>query len=243
MSLLDKARRFAASSRTALVLVPLAAALSAQAEVIFQFEGGGASGIHGPSGGGGRLVSVNALSTPLSSYNGIQGVKLYGDTVWNASGIALNMYWTGGVFRTEDEQGPFRIPFAWDFSVTQTGTPLPILGYRVMLTLGGGLQSESFQHTVDFVSPRQSFDASGTETAEVTITPSFWSLDIDIYPDFLNSPSVPGGGTITLHVPQNSVDINPTPQDATPEPGSIALLSGGAGLLLILRRKPLALHW
>jgi hypothetical protein len=241
MSALDRVQSFLKSraGRTALTVIPLAAAVAVSAQAVpLSFANSGSA--YFTSSTGMTLTvpyTVNPATQALSEWEGITGIKGWGSVVGTAPvgasanrSIYFNMQGevTGGPF------GPGQtVPLMWDFALGTTDTANQV-SYRILLTLhngtnyvdvydsgvlhaglGGGAVS-GHGHTIDLAGFSPALE-------------NFWSLQLQAY---INGMT--GGATLSLDIPSSSIDINADP--AVPEPGTWFLMAGGTALLLFGRR-------
>jgi hypothetical protein len=238
MTSLDRAKRFLAdkSRVIATTIVPLAGLMLSQtpAQAVnaipitaFNPTSCGISAV-------GQGVSATGSCTVVaqsSSVGGVLGAKLYADnsdlepTASSGSGglYGLNIFASGGT--TGNILGG-RVPVSWNF--TPTTSDGGNVSYALVFSIfgpGGGSVTEGNIDTFNIASGTV---VSGSDSIGLTGEGAIFGYSISLQVRENNGFSQ--GKSLTVNIPQNSLDILPT--SGTPEPGSMLLLSSGfAGLL------------
>jgi len=225
----------------ALVIVPLAAAVSAQA---------GAIGVTLPSGG---LTCISFVSgsfpnsgsctgsagvQQLPDSKGVQGLKFYTTGpvslgVSSGSAVSIELF-TSGVLAGGFLASGSSIPVSYVFSLSSSGG-VGITSYFIDFAISNGTPSGST--TVG------SFFSSGVTSGGTISGSGSLLLTNNASGSVVVSVEIGANvnvndGSVSIDVPQNSADFNPTLAAAVPEPGSIGLMASAlAGLGWLWRRK------
>jgi hypothetical protein len=240
ISVLDRVQSFLKSRarRTALTVVLLAAAVtgSARAAIMFSFPEGGSAFLSTP--GLSVVEGVPAQGEQASSeLGGVIGGKGFGSAVGTdvADGPGNQFLYfdmggqvTGGPFATGQT-----LPLTWDFTVGTDDTKQ--VHYRIQMWLR---DSQTTIVRVYDSGIKDTAVGGGTVTGNaladvggLSPSPSAWDFQLQVYINGMEP-----GKTLTLDIPQNSIDINAEPSSGVPEPATWFLMVGGTGLLLIGRR-------
>jgi hypothetical protein len=214
----------AKTARTALVVVPLGAAASAQAGEVY-LPTTPVSCTYNNDGGGGSC-SGGASQINTDPGNGIYGVSLYTTSpvfFSSSSGGSLTLSITGNLSGSSGSgiSNGTVIPLAYDFMITPvSGSEIPSswsLDFTVdPLTLGSGTVtvSGSGSGTMEGTTSLTISGGSIAVGTDVTVSAELsWSSVSGSGPGF--DISVPGNGTF---------DVN-TASSSTPEPGTMGLLA------------------
>ena len=225
---LDRAKRFLQTKARAIALtvVPLTAAASAVSPlhagslVLTPSE---CDAI--PSGSGiFQITPCSVAQLPVGS-DGIQGIKLYGtgSTTSNSSGfLALNLTTqgiasgTGGV-----------IPISYDFTLSDAFSNA--MSWDVFFDVSGNLTDASGQakgvSTGGEIMGSFSVDASSIGNASQYV----------LHVEAIEGASA-ADDTLTIDVPQNSIDVNPVVSSA-PEPSTLVLFGSALASLAWWKRR------
>jgi hypothetical protein len=209
-----------------LLFIPLAAASTARADVIF---------VNDVTGGCSADATGSLSGTPV---NGGTGLTLWGDcssTSPGSGGNSIHMEWEGDValgslFRDGD---PF--PFSYDFSVTSSsGGEIS----WILTLLLFGYNHDSPEYTLDqgVTAPGGGNFSSSSTFPIYGMTPFYWGLDFTVW----SNAATPD--TLNVHIPrQSSIDLDvPASGSATPEPSGVLLtLTGLVGTLSLASRRRL----
>lgn len=230
MTSVERAKRLLqAKARTiALTVVPLASVIGVSAPLhasTITLDPSSCSAI--PSGSGVFMITpCSILQLPTGS-DGVTGIKLYGTastTSTNEGFLALNMS-TGG---TASGSGGAIIPVDYDFTLSDTSGN--VMNWDVYFDIAGnnGATNASGQ-------------ATGTSTGgEITGSFSVNTSQIgDAFSYVLHVEAIMGAAendTLTITVPQNSIDVNPVPASA-PEPSTMGLLASALASLTWWKRR------
>jgi hypothetical protein len=214
-------------------LVTLAVAASSVAHAA-TVNWGPARFLLGTSGGGTQTGTGGGILL-----NGGSGLKLYGSTSQTfdpndpnfvaGSSEGPQIIWASfnggpsGSFTTPT------VPIAYDFSLSDSPAPLHaaqainwILNLQIV-SVGGGFGLTNITGTTGVGGG----DVSGVGVINVPVGGSLVAWQIALEADVLSV----AGETVTITVPQNSIDIN-----AAPEPGTMGLAGGAIGLWMLRRR-------
>ncbi len=239
MSSLDKAKAFQKLKRSALLILPLAAAaINANATIVLN----AGSGSMAPSGSSAILSSGGNVSTDvLPTVGGITGFKAWGTaTVIVTSGgfnsgsacslssicAGLSMVFNGSAPNVYDTD-----IFLTRYTFSAFDSNTDPLNWRVFTQLhtSAGEYTNSASGTTDSGGGEVtgSFQITGLQGLTVFSWDSFLSIDFE--------GSYATNDTITVTVPQNSLDF--TGVDVTPEPATWGLMAAGIAALALGRRK------
>jgi hypothetical protein len=237
-ALLKKAGR-----STVMVIVPLAAAVQAQANGISALT---TENFTCNTSGDGAPGSCSGGAVQLPEVNGLQGVKLYtsGAVVFSGlssgAGALQNMYTsiltlsTSGV-GTGSFGSSFKMPAHYLFHL-DAGGGASIMTWNVYLALrtggaGGGPMAVGYdpgriEGDMD-ISFKNGFDLTKPHevSAEITVE---WEWNPPVCKDEYCGTA---GGWISIEVPDKSIDFNRVPQGVVPEPSSYALMLAGLAAL------------
>jgi hypothetical protein len=236
---LERARAFLSSKakKTALIILPLAAAaVQAHAGTItFNFASG--AGSFSTSGGVVTPASSGLFATLFPT-----GISLYGDavfTVTSSGGVGGGGPCTdacAGFFTFNTGSGTFPVdslPVTYDFTLqASNGDPLNWNLNTCILTTGFTCNSASgVTPSGGGVTPIiGNFNVSGLSGQVL----QDWYVDLQV--DFASNATFNTGDTITLGIPQgSSIDLGPLNQ--TPEPGTGWLLASAGVAFACFRRK------
>ena len=175
----------------------------------------------------GAFTATNGLNFTLLSLqsNGVAGFKIFGTasitfntTVNTPVNLILTASGTGsGSFPTSS------IPFGYDFTVTDPNQGSP-LSWTIGMSINGVSNALALS---GLATPGVSTSGTGA-----ILTPSGSALSTYSLALQLILPSVTSGETLTVTVPNHSLDVNPAP-----EPGSLMLVGSAAVAGLMLRRR------
>ena len=218
MSSIERAKAFVkqASKQIGLKIVPLAVVVvSAHAtSALPGFVAGSAS------------CTGGTVSNSQITNSGSVGIKLY--TSSDCSGVFSS---GGGLTLSASGNGVGGVFPSTTVPVLVTFTPTFSLGgninYAFTLNLNGSSNGpQLIGSTPSGTAVSQTFNYNIGSGFSL----STWNLSLAIV------ASDPSTGTLTLHVPQNSIDLN-APASTTPEPATWAMLAAGGGFLFLRRRK------
>jgi hypothetical protein len=253
MTSLDRARRFI-SQKTRVIaigIVPLAGLVvnqtPAQAAVPTFNTGSCSWFTTGLANSGGGLCSSEQESA-IDPTSGILGVKLvatgdlepFSSAFGQGSGGTYGITVSGSGRQTGVSPFTGTIPVLWDFTATSSD------GGSMAYTLTYTLTNPPSQQPVEgnIIGP-PTLTETGTALSGVAVTgaDAFTSLsgqNIFGYSISLSISKFTQGGqqSISLNIPEGSLDLAATAVSGTPEPGTIALMGGGLiGLGFLRRRK------
>ena len=162
-------------------------------------------------------------------------VKLFGDATITqpASTVSTVTLSIGGTYNT-DPVTPDLFSVSYDFTLTLASAA------PVAFTLQGSIEPTTFPFfppiTIASGTVTQGSNTyTGTFSAPVPLAgPGTWSGQLVLT---FSAPAT--GDTLTLSIPNNSIDFQLGPT-AIPEPSSISLIALGAAALLLLARRSLA---
>jgi len=178
-----------------------------------------------PSGSGIFVITPCTTTQLATGADGVTGLKLYGldSTTSESSGfLALNFTTLGTASGTAGV-----VPVAYDFTLSDTFSNS--MSWDVYFDVAGNLTDAHGQ-------------ASGVSTGG-TITGSF-SVDLSsignayeyvLHVEAIEDASAPDD-TLTIDIPQNSVDVNPV-SSAVPEPATLSFLGSALASLIWWRRQ------
>jgi len=178
-----------------------------------------------PSGSGTFVITPCTTTQLATGADGVTGLKLYGldSTTSESSGfLALNFTTQGSASGTAGI-----VPVNYDFTLSDTFSNA--MSWDVYFDVAGNLTDAHGQ-------------ASGVSTGG-TITGSF-SVDLSsignafeyvLHVEAIEDASAPSD-TLTINIPQNSVDVNPV-SSAVPEPASLGFIGSALASLLWWRRR------
>jgi hypothetical protein len=178
-----------------------------------------------PSGSGTFVITPCTTTQLATGADGVTGLKLYGtdSTTSMFSGfLALNFTTQGSASGTAGV-----VPVSYDFTLSDTFSNQ--MSWDVYFDVDGNLASANGQ-------------ASGVSTGG-TITGSF-SVDLSsignafqyvLHVEAIEGASAPND-TLTIDIPQNSVDVNPV-TSAVPEPAHLSFLGAAIVSLAWWRRR------
>ncbi len=239
MTTSDRARAFLASKikRTALVILPLAAAaVQCHATVTF----GSSTGSFNASGGSATPKPTVSVNTPYSFAtvsSGVDGMTVAGGATFtaNAAGLGDSGHNACGVICGElaaagSGSGIFdsdTLEVDYDFTLhSSTGNTLD----WYLLVDVGGQQNTASSVSGDGQEVKGSFFLTGMQGVAAS-----FNWNVDLFTDLFND--VKSGNSITLDIPVlTSIDIGAQVPPTTPEPGTWWLVSGAIGALLLLQR-------
>jgi hypothetical protein len=213
---IDKAKKLMLQTArtTALVIVPLAAAVSAHANTIVPAL---------PTGGFACSPNCSGGDSTITNPNGLTGVSFYGTADFYTSGGSFGFGFSAG--------GPFAgtlpspMPVSWDFELTSDPS-VTIGSWSLTFTLSGfaaGSVTETGSGGGTFIGS-DSFAVSPTVVTSGSLTETVTL-----------STNTSGNGSVYLSVPPGtSFDFNSV---STPEPGSAGLMAAGLALLAGWARK------
>jgi hypothetical protein len=228
MTSVERARRFLQDGARAIALtvVPLATvaaiAPSANASPLILTP---ASCDAVPSGSGTFVITPCTTTQLATGADGVTGLKMYGSdsTTSMFSGfLALNFTTQGTASGTAGV-----VPVAYDFTLSDTFSNA--MSWDVYFDVAGNLTDASGT-------------ASGVSTGG-TITGSF-SVDLSsignayeyvLHVEAIEDASAPND-TLSINIPQNSVDVNPV-TSAVPEPGYLSFLGSALAALVWWRQR------
>jgi hypothetical protein len=236
MTSLDRAKRFLASkARTlALTAVPLATLVAvappAKAGPVVFNTGTCSATATGSSSVSGTPSCGNSLLVTMP--NGANGLHLNGNVsaISNSGGTSFGavLDWSGAA-----NSGSFTgsMPVTWNFTVGFTPAGIaatPIATYSWTLDFWFNTRSIHLQETG---SGAVSAPFQGSDSVPFNNTFVFnWEAQLTATRTSVNS-----GETLSLTVPNSSVDINPAV--AVPEPASLLLMTSGLGYILWRKRR------
>jgi hypothetical protein len=215
-----------AHARTAaLVIVPLAAAVSAHAGAVLPNGNFQCSYSPNDNSGGNCAGGVNAAGGALSFYLSSGGVALQG-------GGTLMEHSNGSVATAITEGSS--IPYSYEIGLFLEETdPSYALEIQIKDTTTSTMLVDS-TFTGTFGLGSTPVTGSGTFTA----LGSSNSGDNIVVGYLLTLAGVPGNGLVTVTVPEGtSVDLGPVGNAGVPEPASVGLMGGGLAALGYLWRK------
>jgi hypothetical protein len=178
-----------------------------------------------PSGSGTFVITPCTTTQLATGADGVTGLKLYGldSTTSESSGfLALNFTTQGSASGTAGI-----VPVNYDFTLSDTFSNAT--NWDVYFDVAGNLTDAHGQ-------------ASGVSTGG-TITGSF-SVDLSsignafeyvLHVEAIEEASAPND-TLTINIPQNSVDVNPV-SSAVPEPASLGFIGSALASLVWWRRR------
>jgi|SRR5580692_8526127 hypothetical protein len=178
-----------------------------------------------PSGSGTFVITPCTTTQLATGADGVTGLKLYGSdstTSLSAGFLALNFTTQGTASGTAGI-----VPVAYDFTLSDTFSNA--MSWDVYFDVAGNLTDASGT-------------ASGISTGG-TITGSF-SVDLSsignayeyvLHVEAIEEASAPND-TLTIDIPQNSVDVNPV-SSAVPEPAYPGLIGSALAALVWWRRR------
>jgi hypothetical protein len=223
MTSVERAKRFLQSgARTlALSVVPLASVSAIASPLILTPSSCNAI----PSGSGIFVITPCTTTQLATGADGVTGLKLYGtdSTTSESSGfLALNFTTQGTASGTAGI-----VPVSYDFTLSDTFSNS--MNWDVFFDVAGNLTDAHGQ-------------ASGVSTGG-NITGSFF-VDLssigNAFEYVLHVEAIEGASaandTLTIDIPQNSVDVNPVPS-AVPEPAYLSLLGAALASLAWWRRR------
>jgi hypothetical protein len=241
MSALDRVQSFLKSraGRTALTVVPLAAAVavSAQATIIFHVNSGGGASFSSPTLS--LVQGVSPGSQALSELGGVVGLQGFGSVVGTATEDPPNefVYFDIGGFLGNGTVtgGPFApgqtVPLTWNFTLGTSDIAKQV-HYRMTLNLYDGEFYDDVYDSGIKDTPLGGGVVSGhaytSDLGGYAPPDSVWAFQLQVYINGMNP-----GTTLSLDIPQSSIDINAEPSADIPEPGAWFLMAGGTALLLI----------
>jgi len=224
---IERAKRFLRekAGAIALTVVPLAVAAAvvppAQADLVLTPS----SCVGIPSGSGIFQFTPCSVTQLALGSDGVEGIKLYGtaSTTSSSSGfLAMNMTTQGTASGTGG-----KFPISYDFTLSDTFSNK--MSWDVFFRVDGSVSSAGGS-------------ASGVSTGG-EITGSF-NVDASsignafqyvLHVEAIEGASAPDD-TLTIDVPQNSIDVNPV-VSATPEPSTVAFLGSLLASLVWWKRR------
>jgi hypothetical protein len=223
----DRAKCFlrAKARAIALTVVPLAAATALVCPVKADLVLNPSTCDAIPSGSGVFQITPCSVTQLALGSDGVEGIKLYGTgstTSTSAGFLAMNLTTqgtasgTGGVF-----------PISYDFTLSDSFSNQ--MSWDVYFDVAGNITDASGS-------------ASGVSTGgEITGSFSVDASDIgNAYEYVLHVEAIEGASapddTLTIDVPQNSIDVNPV-TSAVPEPSLFALLGSALASLAWWKRR------
>jgi len=225
-------RLLQSQARTAaLVIVPLASAVMANASVLFPTSnftctatGSGSGTVPCPSGAG-----VEQLADPGDGYQGLKFFTNGPVTIFTSGGAFIDLNVFGALGGGSLSSG-LQIPISFSFVLSGAS----VTGWDLVLELGAGVSGSS--------TPVGEFIESGSGSGTISgsglmtlINPASGSVVLDVQVGVTTNST---SGDVSIDVPHGSVDFNPFGSASVPEPASMGLLGSAlAGLALWLRKR------
>jgi hypothetical protein len=230
MTSIERARRFIENKGRALALttVPLACLVVAPAPLKSSAVFEQAACVTSTSGGQSFSgITCGTSQLPTGGF-GVTGVKMFGTGTAVSSGFFTDLLFSTQGTATGSFVGD--IPVSYDFTIDDPSGDK--IDWEVFFSAFGDANANDSVNGI----------STGGETTGSFDVP-FDGSTITQYVLHLNvmfDTGAKAGDTITVTIPDNSIDVNPVPASTVPEPGTLGLFGSalaGMGLFAWLRRK------
>jgi len=233
---LEKAKRFmqSAACKTALVVMPLAAAANMQAITMdpsVTMPVDSEPYCYASNGPDGSFCAGGAAQ--LSQLNSISGIKLYTTgpvTLPGTSGGTSSLVLSSSGALIGSLLANTVIPITYEFEIGTTDPGVSVGAWGIMFSLS----TDSSPIDPGYVSVLGSGAGTFSGTTSITTTTGVAAgTNLNVRTDLNILWTSSGSGQVTVNVPQNSIDFNAMPDETSgvPEPASMGLLASGLALL------------
>lgn len=225
---------------TALVIVPLAAAVSAQAGTVVQLPYTGSPSCTVSGASGSRIAGDygTSVNSPPSAIEGLSFYTSGGAATFNdvfSSSVSLQMYDSGMI--NGPIAGGTEMRVDWNFILGISGNAI-VDGYTIVFSLGTAPGDSTYGSTSGGFSSGGglSGDYTGSNTLDINSIASGVTVyeTVTLTLDTIAS----SGGNITVNAPENvTFDFDPVAGATTPEPATLGLIGSGLAMLGLLFRR------